>query len=73
LHDIVKRVYEGDKYKLKPIIHINKLGFDNRYENLMYDETDKDVTKNLRKKKRTVVLPEDSGIDIEKIPMMRTT
>jgi hypothetical protein len=68
LHDIVMMTIEKDKYKYKPIVHINKLGFDNRYENLMYDEVNKDINKNMRKKKRTIELPEECGFDVKKIP-----
>jgi hypothetical protein len=72
LHDIVMMTIEKDKYKYKPIVHINKLGFDNRYENLMYDEINKDINKNMRKnmrkKKRTIELPDDCGFDVKKIP-----
>lgn len=68
LHDIVMMTIEKDRYKYKPIVHINKLGFDNRYENLIYDETNKDVNKNMRKKKRTIEFSEDCDIDVEKIP-----
>ena len=68
LHDIVKKIYEGDSYVKKPIVHINRIGLDNRYENLLYDTTDKDIYKNLKKKERTIQLPKDSGIDIKKIP-----
>jgi hypothetical protein len=56
MHDIVMKLYEKEKYKLKPIIHLNKLGIDNRYENLIYDEVNKETQKNLRKKTRTVDL-----------------
>jgi hypothetical protein len=68
LHDIVKKIYEGDRYIKKPIVHINRIGLDNRYENLIYDTPDKDINKNLKKKSRTIQLPKDSGINVENIP-----
>lgn len=71
LHEVImalKQRSDGKKRKQKPIIHINRIGFDNRRENLIYDSLDKNVHKNLRKKSRTIVLPEDSGIDVNEIP-----
>lgn len=51
-----------------PIIHINKLGIDNRRDNLMFDTENKPANKNLRKKARTITLPKESGINPEEIP-----
>jgi len=56
---------DGEK---KPIVHINKFGIDNRRINLMYDDTDKNTNKNLKKKKRIIELPENSNIDPDEIP-----
>lgn len=71
LHDLImqlKNKEAGTKNLKKPIIHINKLGLDNRRDNLMYDTANKDYNKNISKKKRTVVLPSDAGIDPDLIP-----
>jgi len=71
LHEVVmllKNKDNGTKNLTKSIIHINRVGLDNRKENLMYDTTDKDNNKNSKKKKRSVELPEDSGIDPDTLP-----
>ena len=52
----------------KHIIHINNIGLDNRRENILYDEQNKDINKNIIKKKRTIILPENSNIDPDDIP-----
>ena len=66
LHDLVLKLYnENDE---KPILHINKLGIDNRKCNLAYDTCDKPITKNLKKKSRTITLPKYAGINPEDIP-----
>lgn len=51
-----------------PIIHINKIGIDNRIENLMYDTKTKNTTRNTKKKMRTILLPESTGITPNDIP-----
>lgn len=66
LHDIVMKI--NGTCCLKPILHINKLGIDNRHCNLIYDTCDKGITKNLKKKSRTITLPTSSGINPEEIP-----
>jgi hypothetical protein len=66
LHDIVLKFNNVEPNK--PVIHINKLGIDNRFINLMLDTHVKKVTKNLNKKSRTVILPDNSGINIDEIP-----
>lgn len=71
LHELVmlsKNKEEGTRNQAKPIVHINRVGLDNRRENLMYDTTQKDTNKNFKKKKRTIELPSDSGIDPDTIP-----
>ena len=79
-YDVTRKIYidqlaMGLKQKLngkipikKNIIHINKLKIDNRHENLCYDIDKKEYHKNINKKKRTVVLPDDCGIDVDTIP-----
>lgn len=66
LHELIMVL--NNKSADYPIIHINKIGLDNRFENLMYDEPNKDTNKNIKKKKRTVELPKNSGIDPDTIP-----
>jgi hypothetical protein len=66
MHDLVMRL--NGETSMYPIIHINTLGIDNRYENLMLDTKFKDITKNLKKKKRTIVLPKSSKVHVDNIP-----
>ena len=71
LHEIImamKMKNENKKRTDKPIVHIDRIGLDNRRENLMYDEVDKDQNKNIKKKKRTISLPAESGIKPSEIP-----
>jgi hypothetical protein len=58
----------NEQNKNKTILHIDKLGLDNRIENLMYDTQEKDITKNMKKKQRIVVLPSTSGISPDELP-----
>lgn len=68
LHDIVMKIMNNKNPSNKNILHINKLGIDNRYENLMFDCTDKDILKNSRKKARTIVFDKNVGINPDEIP-----
>lgn len=71
MHEIVMALKQEDNNESiinRPIIHINRVGLDNRRENLIYDTPDKDVNKNIKKKKRTITLPKNSGIKPEEIP-----
>jgi hypothetical protein len=71
LHEIVmalKRKEDSMTRLDKPIIHINRIGLDNRRANLIYDEQKKDHNKNIKKKKRTITLPKESGVDPAEIP-----
>ena len=55
LHELVmllKNKEEGLKNKNKSIIHINRIGLDNRRENLIYDISGKEINKNQKKKTR---------------------
>lgn len=67
LHDIVMKLSDGI-LEPTPILHINRLGVDNRRINLDYDTNDKEITKNIKKKTRTVVLPKEAGINVDNIP-----
>lgn len=71
LHEIVmaRKMMDDDlKIKNKPIIHVNRIGLDNRRKNLIYDEVGKEIKKNSKKKKRTIKLPKESGIRPDEIP-----
>lgn len=71
IHEVVKQIQsrlEGSKLDTRPIIHVNRLMFDLRTDNLEYDTTDKEYTKNQKKKKRTTKLPKNSGINISDLP-----
>lgn len=71
IHDIVmalKHKDEGTDRENVHIAHLNRNGLDNRRDNLIYDKQDKVDNKNIKKKKRTIVLPSDSGIDPDEIP-----
>jgi len=71
LHELIMllKIKDGElKKQNKSIIHINRVGLDNRRDNLMYDTINNDTNKNLKKKKRTIELPEGSGIDPDTIP-----
>lgn len=68
MHDLVMKLVNRENHRPTPIIHINRLGIDNRVENLRYDTYDKDVNKNLKKKRRTIIFPKSEGIDVSKIP-----
>lgn len=67
LHDVVIKISDG-LIKSDSVLHINKLGVDNRRENLMYDTDDKIITKNIKKKARTICLPKECGILPNDIP-----
>lgn len=71
LHEIImglKQRVESKKAQDIPIIHVNRIGLDNRRDNLLYDTADKKIKKNNKKKKRIIKLPEESGIDENDIP-----
>lgn len=67
MHDIVMRINIGNEHSDKPIIHINNIHFDNRFENLQFDVRDKDHLGNKKKKRRTINLDE-YGIDVDELP-----
>ena len=71
VHDIIMALINKENSTEKenaPIVHINTVGFDNRRENLIYDNLDKDDNKNFKKKKRTITLPKESGISPSELP-----
>ena len=69
LHEIVMKYNEKNKIEQNNphIIHVNRINLDNRYENLMYDTSDKEITKNLEKKERIINL-KGGGIDANNLP-----
>ncbi len=71
LHEVVMAFYNKQHNLQKQnhnIIHLNKLGIDNRKENLLYDTRDKETGKNLKKKKRIIEFTKESGINADNIP-----
>jgi hypothetical protein len=71
LHELIilqKNKNENIPKQSRAILHINRLGLDNRRQNLMYDNVNKETHKNIKKKRRTVELPADSGINPDEIP-----
>ncbi len=68
LHELIMALKTGKKREDYSILHINKLGIDNRRENLIYNKEEKEVNKNMKKKKRIISLPAESGIYPEEIP-----
>jgi len=71
LHELIMTLKMQDSKKKilnKPIIHLNRIGLDNRRANLMYDTVDKDKHKNTKKKERTITLPKNSKINPSEIP-----
>lgn len=64
LHELVYYI-KNNKKNNKPLIHINKIGLDNRYENIIEDTLNKNIKKNLNKKSRTIKL---KSLDTSKIP-----
>lgn len=71
IHELIKTFEENELNKKKEkqsIVHLNRINLDNRRSNLIYDTKDKVHNKNLKKKKRTINLPEESGIKPDDIP-----
>lgn len=71
LHEIImawKMKSQNKKPSQKPVVHLNKIGLDNRRENLLYDIQNKPLNKNIKKKSRTIELPKNSGISLDEIP-----
>lgn len=67
MHEVIMLLNDNNKNKdKKKIIHINRIGLDNRKENLIYEN--ENINKNIKKKKRTIILPKEAGIDPDSIP-----
>lgn len=58
---------DEDDEENRPILHINRIGLDNRRCNLVY-RGHQTASRNTKKKKRTIRLPPESGIDPDTIP-----
>ena len=67
MHDIVIKMSSTGYKQGIPIIHINNIHFDNRYENLQFDLPEKEYSKNTKKKRRTINLKK-FGIDVNELP-----
>lgn len=72
IHEIVMALKQKSLNKKplkKAIMHINRIGWDNRRDNLQYDvpKKDKTVYKNIKKKKRTIDL-QDTGVNVDDLP-----
>lgn len=70
LHEVVMRLNPEVNKNLinkRPIIHINKIHFDNRMENLQFDVPNKDHSKNTRKKHRIIDL-DKYNINVNNLP-----
>ena len=70
LHELVmvmKNANDEEDSNNKPILHVNRIGLDNRRVNLEYRGME-GGHRNTKKKKRTVKLPEDCGIVPKDIP-----
>jgi hypothetical protein len=68
LHNVImnRDAFNG-KGQLESIDHINRIGYDNRKENLrLISQTEQNL--NQKQKERKIVLPEDTDIHIEDIP-----
>lgn len=70
LHELVmvlKNQTDGKEGDDKPILHLNRIGLDNRRDNLEYKSNDLSA-RTTKKKRRTVKLPEGCNIDPDDIP-----
>jgi len=71
LHEIImarKQKDNNSKILKKPVTHINRINLDNRRENLIYDISTNNISKNGKKKKRIIELPDDAGFSVNDMP-----
>lgn len=71
LHKMImtlKNKDNNEENKHLPIVHLNRVGLDNRRENIIYDTKKKNDRKNLNKKKRIIEFPKETGIRPNDIP-----
>jgi len=69
MHEIIMTLINrenNNELENKPIIHINRIGLDNRRVNLIYNN--KNVNNNINKKKRIVKLPPSCNINPNDLP-----
>jgi len=66
MHYIIMNLKKTDTKA--PILHINRINLDNRRDNIVHDTSDKNVNKNMKKKKRIIELPKNCGIDPNTLP-----
>jgi hypothetical protein len=68
LHNLILNIFDfPGKGSKESVDHINRIGLDNRKENLrIISQTEQNL--NQSKKKRRIELPEDSGLTIDDIP-----
>lgn len=69
MHDLIMTLINKDNEDApqnKPIIHVNRIGLDNRRINLTYNN--KNINNNINKKKRIVKLPVSCNIEPNDIP-----
>jgi hypothetical protein len=64
----LKNQTNNTQRKKESIEHLNRIGLDNRRDNIIYDSLNKKYNKNIKKKKRTITFPEHSGIDPNELP-----
>ena len=67
LHEIVMRLKNIEHCSSCPILHLNNIHYDNRMENLQYDQQNKDVLKSTKKKRRIINLKRH-GINVDMLP-----
>ncbi|CAH6421667.1 Hypothetical protein KVN_LOCUS401 [uncultured virus] len=68
LHKIVKFCHQKEYDSKISLLHINRIGLDNRMENLIFDKKNKEIFKNVKKKKRIIILPQNCGFTVDEIP-----
>lgn len=68
LHDLIMGLKQGSDNIKYNITHTNRIGLDNRSENIIYMNKENKIKRNKIKKKRTIKLPKNCKIKIEEIP-----
>lgn len=67
LHELIMS-YQNHSSLDKSIFHLNRIGLDNRRENITFKSKDSFLKNNFVKKKRTTCLPPHSGISLNELP-----
>jgi|SaaInlStandDraft_4_1057021.scaffolds.fasta_scaffold05022_3 hypothetical protein len=72
LHEVILAMDEGRQTLAErstdAILHLNRIGLDNRLANLRYNNATTKTYRNTKKKRRTVKFPKESGIKPKDIP-----